>query len=363
MKSTKSYCKGMIIMIDESRLKRLDLDYSVDKMLVNRPLLIVSNPHILFSTITVCTITSQDRPGILVDTVDSKYTRSVILPWSLHTIHMNCISATKGVISPPMMKAVDEAVKFHMGFSDEIPPYMRSFAKEYLPEYNLANVTNVGKNSDIMNAVVKPNLSTDNFTNTNKLGEVAKIMRPALRPTTDRELPFEKQKKSAFRPVPEIKSSNILNAIDKREESKPLADNHPKRSYTRIEDIIDDFTEDDLVYILRRDYKTVKEAAKRFGVSNGTFKKLKDMIRSREINNAAYERISRILNNDPLVNFNNLTEKDKVIIAIYGANDLSKFKCERNDLLVRFINNYRDKRGIFLNNKQKWTDLSTDRYI
>lgn len=114
--------------------------YSADlpAYLNNRPLLVISGFTHIMNKIIVCEITSQDKPGIscsLWNYRENNYLggieKSVILPYSIFSIKTQYIKSTYGVLDPITMNEVDNAVKFFLGYSSEIPAFMEEASYMY----------------------------------------------------------------------------------------------------------------------------------------------------------------------------------------------------------------------------------------
>ena len=108
---------------------------SSEKAFLNgRPLIVISNPSHLLRTLTVCMTGTQDKPGIKAsfwNHVDKCYVGDVeesnIYPYSIMTIYTDQIVSSIGQLDPFIMKEVDKAIDFHLGRTDEIPGYLKSY--------------------------------------------------------------------------------------------------------------------------------------------------------------------------------------------------------------------------------------------
>ena len=140
------YPIGSIIIADADA-SYWGLDY---RFLKNRPLVVVSNQTQMFDSLTVCICTSRDRPGIQVSlwdystgkwNGDKQYT--VVEPYSVQNIRIRWIKTFLGVVDPFTMKAIQEAMSYHLGLSDKVPPYMEEVHNTfYKPLYNNATIQN-----------------------------------------------------------------------------------------------------------------------------------------------------------------------------------------------------------------------------
>lgn len=115
-----------------------------------RPLIIVSNQTQMFDSLTCITCGSRDRPGIEISLMNHMYGRwigghqfSVAQPYALYSVLVTQIVEFHGVIDPYTMKAIDKAMSFHLGLTEEAPPYMEGIYKELLePKYSMGTEEN-----------------------------------------------------------------------------------------------------------------------------------------------------------------------------------------------------------------------------
>lgn len=115
--------------------------------LQDRPLIVVSNPIPVFDQVIVCETGTKMKPGIEIrlwnyfaDKAVGNAPISTIYPYCLHTIPVEYIVQTIGMIDPYIMKAVDKSIQFFTGLSEEIPEYLKYEAdKCFGVSYTYAN--------------------------------------------------------------------------------------------------------------------------------------------------------------------------------------------------------------------------------
>ena len=115
-----------------------------------RPLIVVSNQTQMFDSLSCIACGSRDRPGIEISLMNHMYGRwigghqfSVAQPYALYTVLVSQIAEFHGVIDPYTMKAIDKAMAFHLGLTEEVPPYMEGIYKDLLePKYSMGTEEN-----------------------------------------------------------------------------------------------------------------------------------------------------------------------------------------------------------------------------
>lgn len=115
-----------------------------------RPLIVVSNQIQMFDALTVIGCGSKDRPGIQISLFDHVHGQwiggheySIAQPYAIFNITTRQIVEFHGVIDTWTMKAIDKAMMFHLGLSDEVPPYMEYIWEELLkPKYRMGSEEN-----------------------------------------------------------------------------------------------------------------------------------------------------------------------------------------------------------------------------
>lgn len=141
--SNLQFVKGSIIFADSSQ-------HYLPTELIKRPLLVIGNYTHIMSKIIVCSITSRNQPGIRIklwnyatnsQMIANEYGISTIQPYSIYSISTASITSTIGVLDPFIMKQVEKDVQFFMGFSDEIPEYLKNRTDLYDIEYNYGDET------------------------------------------------------------------------------------------------------------------------------------------------------------------------------------------------------------------------------
>ena len=115
-----------------------------------RPLIVISVQNQMFDSLNVIACGSRDRPGVEISLFnhmrgkwigDHQY--SVAQPYAMYTVMVSQIIEFHGVIDPFTMKAIDKAVAFHLGMTDEVPPYMKDIYEELMaPRYSMGTNEN-----------------------------------------------------------------------------------------------------------------------------------------------------------------------------------------------------------------------------
>lgn len=115
-----------------------------------RPLIVVSNQIQMFDSLTVIGCGSKDRPGVQISLFNHQlgqwiggHEYSIAQPYAIFSITTTQIVEFHGVIDQWTMKAIDKAMAFHLGLSDEVPPYMEYIWEELLePKYRMGTENN-----------------------------------------------------------------------------------------------------------------------------------------------------------------------------------------------------------------------------
>lgn len=115
-----------------------------------RPLIVISVQNQMFDSLNVIACGSRDRPGVEISLFnhmrgkwigDRQY--SIAQPYAMYTVMVSQIIEFHGVIDPFTMKAIDKAVAFHLGMSEEVPPYMKDIYEELMaPRYSMGTNEN-----------------------------------------------------------------------------------------------------------------------------------------------------------------------------------------------------------------------------
>lgn len=141
--SNLQFAKGSIVFSDNS-------SHYLPSELVKRPLLVIGNYTHIMSKIIVCSITSRNQPGIRIklwnyatnsQMIANEYGISTIQPYSIYSISTASITSTIGIIDPFIMKQVEKDVQFFLGFSDEVPEYLKNHSDLCNIEYNYGDET------------------------------------------------------------------------------------------------------------------------------------------------------------------------------------------------------------------------------
>ena len=141
--SNLQFAKGSIVFSDNST-------HYLPSELVKRPLLVIGNYTHIMSKIIVCSITSRNQPGIRIklwnyatnsQMIANEYGISTIQPYSIYSISTASVTSTIGIIDPFIMKQVEKDVQFFLGFSDEVPEYLKNHSELCNIEYNYGDET------------------------------------------------------------------------------------------------------------------------------------------------------------------------------------------------------------------------------
>lgn len=141
--SNLQFAKGSIVFSDNS-------SHYLPSELVKRPLLVIGNYTHIMSKIIVCSITSRNQPGIRIklwnyatnsQMIANEYGISTIQPYSIYSISTASVTSTIGIIDPFIMKQVEKDVQFFLGFSDEVPEYLKNHSELCNIEYNYGDET------------------------------------------------------------------------------------------------------------------------------------------------------------------------------------------------------------------------------
>ena len=141
--SNLQFAKGSIVFSDNS-------SHYLPSELVKRPLLVIGNYTHIMSKVIVCSITSRNQPGIRIklwnyatnsQMIANEYGISTIQPYSIYSISTASITSTIGIVDPFIMRQVEKDVQFFLGFSDEIPEYLKNQSDLCNVEYNYGDET------------------------------------------------------------------------------------------------------------------------------------------------------------------------------------------------------------------------------
>ena len=161
-----------------------------------KPLVIVSNPIPIFNEVVVCETGTRGKPGISISLWNyyagkfiSGTQLSTVYPYGLHTIQTKTIRNMIGMLDPYIMKKVDDAIKFFMGYSDEVPEFLRN------NQQNLFGVTYVPAN---------PSFLSEKLESMNS--EMQQLLNRGIQP-----------------PLPEEIRMGIESVVDIKEDSDPGA--------------------------------------------------------------------------------------------------------------------------------------------
>lgn len=374
MSTNHFFAKGTIVYVNEPGLHGSQFEY-----LDNRPLVVVSEPNQLFDSITVVPLTTRKRPGIKVcingmargEQTDI-FRESVIEPWSPITINSKYIVKTNGALDSITMKAVTKALAFHMGLTDEVPPYLKSVEYLFKPSYEIANSENISK--DCMNTLVgqtHPNLKIGDKPANNVNGQfntgtgtaILEAFNNARKNATEKLLDsYSIQNEDDDNKVKSI-SHEVVEKDDKNDNDSNI-DNiksnskEDKRPYSQrcksSEDIINLYmlSSQDLVKIYRRDL-TVIETEERYNISKSHGKKLRNDFYDNL--NQMTRKINKKLKKDSR-NFNKLSDIEKVAACCYI--DPNKINVTNHSDWCNKVNNYRQLNHVDKTDRRVWRGLS-----
>ena len=281
-----------------------------------RPCLIVSEPHNIFNSINIVTFSTQDRPGIRVTFRNGSISK--IHPWAVYTVNCNDIMSTRGFVSHKTLVAVQEAIQFHLGFSDKIPKYLLPFKDDYDVQCTDADEDNVwaGYNND-------PS--------------------PEIIPTT-------------IQVQETIKLPEVHNA-PKTEENEETPEKTRKKRVA-LKPILQNMKDDVKLEILERHYSH-EELCEKYDISRSGAVRLYAAITDECFTPSKEEEVNTILDG-VAYNFNKLDSFQRTLLSVKMCKNFDSINVKDNqkENLRRFINNHRKVRNICLSNKKLWgTDL------
>lgn len=122
-------------------------DYADDRFkdcLTTRPVLIIQEPEYAHwkSSVTVIPLTSSPRrSGINIPPISCndyiKHPYSKVMPYKILSINTKYLKTYLGTLDSGVMKKIDEAIKFHLGYSHKIPQYVTDWI---LLESDISNI-------------------------------------------------------------------------------------------------------------------------------------------------------------------------------------------------------------------------------
>ena len=328
------FTRGNIVYAEFPEYAQMDPEdrkYSELGFLHKRPLLIVSNPLYIFDKVTVVALTTRNRPGFKV-TIHGKSgikKESIIQPWSIYTIAASAITNICGSIDPFTMEAVTEAIKFHLGMSDVIPPYLDGVKSMFKPSIN--SIKNGAKVSSGYKEMIK-DLEADyalGYDASNPKSEP--IALPKQEEATSIEVEATEVQETL--PIPQVKPAKTKN----------------ERKWSTLEQILEHLTTDDGCKILARTMKDT-EFVKKYNTwrPQGDIRKL--LIERwgsvDELNNVLKGKIR---------NWSALNQYQMIIVAAYT--DITKIEMSDKSLLIKYINNVRKRHNIDKTDGRKWREL------
>lgn len=291
--------------------------------LENRPLLVISNPLYVFDTISVIPLTTRNRPGfkVTIPGRDGISKESVIEAWSIHTFSASRVVSVEGSIDPYTMEAVTEAMKFHLGMSNVIPPYLDGSRALFKPSVN-----SVKDGAEIASEY-------------NELLEGLKAQY---------ELGYKK-------PVPKKKETAAENEVEVQEsfstteQPQQPAKTKNERKWPTLEQVYAHLSTEDGCKILARTMSNA-EFAKKYNT-----RRTQNDVRSLLLKDwGNVDDINRILKGK-IRNWPSLTQYQMIIVAAYL--DIAKIEMADKSLLIKYINNVRKRYGIDKTDGRRWRTL------
>lgn len=315
--------------------------------LANRPLIVISRQNPMFNTLVCISCGSRDRPGIEISLMNyhtgnwnGGHQYSVALPYSIFTINTSKIKAFLGVINDFTMKAIDKAVAFHCGMSDEVPPYMSQIYKDYLePRYCLGTP----ENTQIKDAKPLPIRPFSKYTATIIGNDIAND--PQVKVTL-------KENAAVVTPVkpktPQRKGTAVLMVPDAEDNRIPFANG--------ILSIEEGLTDEDRILVITR-----KLVAGRYGENKDVKvfgRQIPQIRRAVEEKYKFNELAFRTRMHDRLAgkssNVKFMTEFEKVAMILYCSSDkLGITKQAYNQLATDMIKSY----DLVFEDKRSWVGL------
>jgi mRNA-degrading endonuclease toxin of MazEF toxin-antitoxin module len=119
--------------------------------LVSRPVYVLNANPIPFDTFTinVLTITSSvNRVGIPINV--NGFRNGKILPYAFHSVHKEYLARYLGQVSESMKEEIREAVKYHLGYTDECPKYLAEYIQFNQMKEDFINKLNVKEKGVLM---------------------------------------------------------------------------------------------------------------------------------------------------------------------------------------------------------------------
>lgn len=358
------FTKGMVVYItDMSYANEFRATSGNAINLYGRPLLIVSPPNELFDTINVIPFTSKNRPGIHYDISSNRYESSVLMPYDIFTIDTKKISTVKCIVPRSVMQAVDKAIMYHLGYTEEVPPYLKDLDEDIV-KYNNATIDNIWDKADMRTKQMERYSSINESSPT--IGDGARIINKIMTVNRESKNAIEVRNLSP-KPVETVVDAIAEPIIEKEKEyrEEPIekiyhsSERHVvtcRKPRAFIDDARAKLDDKNIAVILRRD-TTIKEMGKLFDLSASSAARLREELEETYFGSNYCKNIAKAIGNSSK-NFNSLNERQKVVLSIYMSKYLPAYINSDINNLRRFINNYRRINHIHLTDKRKWGNLS-----
>lgn len=258
--------------------------------LSKRPLLVVSvQTELRMNGVCCCSIGHRDNPGIQIHLMFDEQKcigdidTSVIYPWALHSFSVAQIASVVGYLRPDIFAEVKKCVAYHLGLSNEVPPYMKDL--QYEVEYSNGARSFIGFNRYSPIEQVIPDEKVEEET-----GDIRE---------EDVELP----------PVLEQFLGNTYTI--------PLAEEETMKKQTAVDEVFSNLDEQEICTILTRKLSLTKISST-YNLSMHQALSLRNMVEEEYVNYKTMKRIREKMHGDKnLAKF--LSSIEKCVGAIYGT--------------------------------------------
>ena len=151
--SNLQYAKGTVVIceFDDPNINYLN----------RKPLIVVGILNPIFGQVIVCSTGTKQKPGIACRLFNYYAGKAIgdceistIYPYQLYTISTVNIVRTIGIIDPFIMKEIDKSIKFFMGFSDDIPEYLKDHENCFGVQYTYAMERYIGQNEHVSSKMI-----------------------------------------------------------------------------------------------------------------------------------------------------------------------------------------------------------------
>ena len=306
-------CPGAIVFLS-SNYTTGALQY-----LEKRPLLVLAvQSDLRMNGVTCCSIGHRNNPGIMIHLrIDDNHCiggidTSVIYPWALHSLDISKISTVGGYLRPDIFEAVKRATAYHLGLSNEVPPYMRDL------QYDVEYFT--GRDFDGYNRYRAVNEDTT----VEEEHQPPQVI--VLNPDTNTNVEPPKENSVPFVQAP---------PEEKRDTPTPVEEG----MRMHIKDIVSSLGEQDIIDLLSRRIK-ISELAERYKISESHAYKVRSRVEEIYVSYNFMKRIrGRIQGNAKNLKF--LSDIEKVVFAVHGSPERlemkdTDFEKAKSEYLIEF---------------------------